>query len=50
MKFSDKKKKIQNKFIQNGYLIFDIENKKNLNLIKKITKISIQWAKKIQLK
>ena len=36
MKFSDKKeKKIQNKFIQNGYLIFDIENKKNLNLIKK---------------
>ncbi len=52
MKFSDKKeKKIQNKFIQNGYLIFDIENKKNLNLIKKkITQISIQWAKKNSIK
>ena len=35
MKFSDKKElKIQNKFIKNGYLIFDIVHKNELNSIK----------------
>ena len=48
MKFNTKEeKKIQNKFIKNGYLIFNIKNKKKLNLIKfKVEQLVIQWFKK----
>jgi sporadic carbohydrate cluster 2OG-Fe(II) oxygenase len=48
MKFSTgKEKKIQKKFLKNGYLIFNIDDKKNLNLIKKkILSFSSTWLKK----
>ena len=48
MKFNTKEeKKIQNKFIKNGYLIFNIKNKEKLNLIKfKVEQLVIQWFKK----
>ena len=36
MKFSDKKeKKVQNKFLKNGYLIFEVNKKRDLDFIKK---------------
>ena len=52
MKFSDKKElKIQNKFIKNGYLIFDIVHKNELNSIKdKLIKFSLIWLKKKSIK
>ena len=52
MKFSDnKEKKIQKKFLENGYLIFDIDQKKDLKLIKeKIISFSIAWFKKKSIK
>ena len=47
MKFSSiLEKKIQNKFLKNGYYIFNIRNKSNLNIIKKrIIKFSRKWLK-----
>ena len=52
MKFSnDKEKRIQKKFIRNGYIIFDIDQKKNLNLIRKrIIEYSLTWFKKNSIK
>lgn len=52
MKFSDKKElKIQNKFIKNGYLIFDIAHKNELDSIKdKLIKFSLIWLKKKSIK
>ena len=52
MKFSnDKEKRIQKKFIRNGYIIFDIDQKKNLNLIRKrIIEYSLKWFKKNSIK
>ena len=35
-----KEKKIIKDFLKNGYIIFDIEDKKKLNLIKKKFKLS----------
>ena len=48
MKFSNiKEKRVQNKFLKNGYLIFDVNKKKNLNLIKKkIENFCKIWLKK----
>ncbi len=47
MKFSNKKElKIQNNFLKNGYFIFNIKEKKILNLIKKrIVNYSLSWLK-----
>ena len=51
MKFSSiLEKKIQNKFLKNGYYIFNIRNKSNLNIIKKrIIKFSKNGLNKNQL-
>jgi sporadic carbohydrate cluster 2OG-Fe(II) oxygenase len=48
MKFSTKEeKKYQKTFLKNGYLIFDIKNKKILDEIKNLTiKLCIKWLKK----
>jgi len=52
MKFSaGEEKKTQKKFLKNGYLIFNIDQKKNLNSIKKkILSFSSTWLKKKSIK
>ena len=52
MKFNNKiENKIQNKFLKNGYYIFDIKKKKKLNYIKKeVTKYTLEWLQKKKIK
>ena len=45
--FSKKEKALQNKFLKNGFLIFDINQKKDLNKIKKkVINFSTEWIEK----
>ena len=45
--FSKKKKTLQNKFLKNGYLIFNIGQNKDLNEIKKkVIRFSSEWIEK----
>tara|TARA_B110000008_G_C16721843_1_gene465096 strand:+ start:205 stop:357 length:153 start_codon:yes stop_codon:yes gene_type:complete len=45
--FSKREKVLQKKFFKNGYLIFDIDQKKDLNEIKKkVISLSSEWIEK----